>query len=314
MNIVVTGGAGFIGSHVCDALRLAGHNILVIDNLSTGKTENMNFLDDNMALFWSGDICDKEVHRLFKNFAPDAVIHLAAQAAISTSIEDPARDLEINGMGTLNILQAAMEYGAQRFVFSSTSAVYKHINYERPGEFSDSPTRENTVTGPDTPYGISKLAAEGYVRMMFPDSCILRFGNVIGERQVPIGENQVLSRMIRHFKYGDMFYIHGSGRQRRDFVHVSDVVSAITAALRELPGTYNIATGESHSVNDIAAIIERLYDARGYAWEHTETEDPRSHICLDVQSAKDGLGWAPKVGIEEAVKRTVGWWEENGVK
>lgn len=304
MRVLVTGGAGFIGSHVVDFLLNAGHTPTGIDDFSTGKHQNLE-KSPGIEVFDIDVSNESLVDSCFLEVKPDIVIHLAAQAAISTSIENPARDLEVNGIGTLNVLKAAVEYGVKRFVFASTSAVYKHIDYG--GE--KFPTRENTVTGPDTPYGISKLAAEGYVRTLFPNSIILRFGNVIGERQTPIGENQVLSRMIRHFKYGDKFYIHGSGNQKRDFVHVSDIVSAVLASMDGLPGTYNIATGEAHSVNEIAKIVEERYDVPGYKWEHTGEEDPRTYICLDVSLAKVGLNWQPKVKLEQAVNQTIDWWE-----
>lgn len=169
--------------------------------------------------------------------------------------------------------------------------------------------REMSYLGPTTPYGISKLAAEFYVQSVFPDAIILRFGNVYGPRQVPLGENQLLSRMIRHFKYGEKFYIHGSGDQMRDFVYVDDVARAVVSALDGTKGIFNIASGEPHSVNGISTLVEKAYDVPGYKWEHTDTEDPRHWVCMDIKSAKEFLNWEPQVDIIEGVARTIGWWE-----
>lgn len=312
MRTLISGGAGFIGSHVADALQSAGHHVLILDNFSTGNMKNiMQFLADG-GKYRQADVrlCDGDisifetVSDVFRTFRPEAVIHLAAQAAISTSIENPIQDLTVNGIGTLNMLAAAKKYEVKRFVFSSTSAVYRASKF-----FS---TKEDAPLEPNTPYGVSKLAAEMYVRSMFRGAVVLRFGNVYGPRQVPIGENQLLSRMIRHFKYGDKFFIFGSGDQKRDYVYVTDVVEAIICSLYgDASGTYNIATGRSTSVNEIAALVEDYYGVPGYKWEHTSTEDPRRKVCMDVTAAACGLGWKAQVGIKEGVIKTADWWEKK---
>lgn len=312
MRVLISGGAGFVGSHVYDALRQGGHSVLILDNFSTGRMENILLSDVGSdkrtdVLLFEGDISIfKTVAQAFQDFKPDAVVHLAAQAAISTSVENPVLDLTVNGIGTLNVLCAAKKAGVKNFIFSSTSAVYKHTGSKL---FR---TKEDAPLGPDTPYGISKLAAEMYIRRVFPKATILRFANVYGERQVPIGENQLLSRMIRHFKYGDDFKIFGSGNQKRDYVHVSDVVDAIKFSLEGgTPGTYNIATGVAVSVNEVATLVENYYGVLGYKWDHTETEDPRKYVCLDPGAAYRGLGWKAKVNIVAGVKRTIDWWERT---
>lgn len=312
MKILISGGAGFVGSHAADALRHAGHCVLIVDNFSTGKMENLKEFLGTGGKCNHIDICESDVGshqavtQIFQDFKPEAVIHLAAQAAISTSWDNPAHDLDVNGNGTLNMLCAARKFGAKHFVFSSTSAVYRESKFFK--------TKEDAPLEPNTPYGVSKLAAEMYVRCFFPRPVILRFGNVYGERQVPIGDNQVISRMIRHFKYGDHFVIHGSGNQKRDFVHVSDVAQAIKHSLYDdSAGTYNIASGQSVSVNEIAALVEKRYGVPGYKWEHDDLEDPRKHVCLEVGAAQKGLGWKAKVSIVEGINRTVDWWERSGV-
>lgn len=305
MRVLVTGGAGFIGSHVVDALLIHGHEVCVLDNFSTGKLENITLPSGKVKckyLFGGIDQDIWDTRKDVENFKADSVVHLAAQSAISSSIEDPVNDMQVNGIGTLNILRSALHCGVKRFVFSSTSAVYAE---------SEMVLREKSYLGPNTPYGISKLAAEFYVQSMFSNATILRFGNVYGPRQVPLGENQLLSRMIRHFKYGDKFYIHGSGDQMRDFVYVEDVARAVVTALDGTKGIFNIASGEPHSVNGIATLVEKAYGVPGYKWEHTETEDPRQWVCMDIKGAKEFLTWEPQVDISEGVARTIGWWEQQ---
>lgn len=302
MRVLVTGGAGFIGSHVVDLLLDHGHDVRVVDNLSTGRIEN---IPDTHPLLIVADVSSAgSIRGIFRDFRPHAVVHLAAQAAISTSIQNPSFDLTVNGQGTLNVLRAAIDYHVNRFVLASTSAVYSHSGIQRPHGIY-----EVDDMGPDTPYGISKLAAEGYTRTLFKNSVILRFGNVYGPRQVPIGENQVISRMIRHMKYGDEFYIHGSGNQRRDFVYVTDVAWAVLAALGGHAGTYNIATGETTSVNALAKIIESYYGVKGYSWDHTDKEDARKSVKLNIKHAQRDLKWKPGVKILQGINSTIEWWE-----
>jgi UDP-glucose 4-epimerase len=311
-RILISGGAGFIGSHAADALHKAKHDVLVIDNFSTGRMENLTMYLADGGNYTDTDVrlCDGDVWsfptmlEVFQNFKPEVVVHLAAQAAISTSKENPIRDMEINGIGTLNIIHASLKFGVKRIIFSSTSAVYREQKHLK--------TKEESTLEPNTPYGISKLAAEGYVRSIFGNSVILRFGNVYGPRQVPIGENQLISRMIRHFKYGDMFFIHGSGNQTRDYIYVSDVVKAIMCAIKGPAGTFNVASGQSISVNEIGAILERRYGVVGYPWAHTNVEDPRKRICMDIGHAEHKLHWSPEVKIIDGINRTADWWESCG--
>lgn len=312
MKVLISGIAGFVGSHTAEALRNGGHCVFGLDNFSTGRMSNLSAFLEKGGRYTYSDITVKEgditnfrtVSEVFQSFKPEAVIHLAAQAAISTSIENPVCDLTINGIGTLNMLNAALKCGVKHFVFSSTSAVYKEENFFK--------IKESAPLQPNTPYGVSKLAAEMYVRSMFPDAVVCRFGNVYGPRQVPIGENQVIARMIRHFLYGDKFFIFGSGRQERDFVYVDDVVKALTYSLYNEPGVYNIASGTSVSVNQLATIVAEYMGVPGYTWEHTQTEDKRKHVCMEVGEARKHLGWKASVGIVEGVRKTIDWWKEYG--
>lgn len=307
MKVLISGGAGFIGSHVAEFLRERNDCVLVIDDFSTGKSENLNnFLTMGGKSAYADVTSFQDVMKVFQDFKPEVVVHLAAQAAITTSIENPQRDLIVNGLGTLNMLEAAKKYWVKHFVFASTSAVYRENKYFK--------TKEDAPLEPNTPYGVSKLAAEMYVRSMFPGAVVLRFGNVYGPRQTPIGENQVIARMMRHFIFGDKFMIFGNGKQERDFVYVEDVARAVVSALRGEGGVYNIASGKSTSVNEIAGIVENIFDIPGYAWEHTETEDARRHVCLEIGAARKGLGWSPNVSIMEGIRKTADWWGKRSIQ
>ena len=298
MKVLISGACGFIGSHVVDLLLKEGHTILCLDDLSSGLRSNLpekiDFAEVNVGNWY-------DLVAEFHDFEPEAVIHLAAQPSICDSFDNPIRDGYVNVMGSLNIIRACQKIGTQRLVFSSTSAVYSEC---------DSAISEDYPRLPQTPYGISKLAAESYIRLLMPDnSVVMRFGNVYGPRQVPLGENQVVPRMIHHFEKGADFVIHGDGTQRRDMVYVDDVARACVASLTGTPGVYNIASGKSTSINGIASIIELIYDVPGYAWNHDEQEDSRRVVELNVTKAKEVLSWQPTVSLIEGLQKTVEWWK-----
>lgn len=299
-RVIVTGGAGFIGSHTARFLHDNGMQVLILDNFSTGSVTN---LDDYKGAVYKIDIRDdKDVFHAFREFKPHAVLHLAAQSAITTAWENPQKDLLINALGTLNIAMAAKKYGV-RMVFSSTSAVYREDR---------APRKETWDCSPSTPYGISKLACEGYIRAILPDYVILRYGNVYGPLQQPVGKNQVIARAFRHFLYGDSFSVDGDGSQKRDFVYVSDVVRAnYLAILSNKSGTYNVATGKNHSVKSTLRIIGELYGVPEYGWDHTLIADPRGDVGLHARAIRRDLKWQAQVGLKEGLQRTFIWWNER---
>lgn len=305
MNVLISGSAGFIGSHTADFLTVRRHKVLALDNFSTGRSEN---LKDFRGAIEPCDINDtRSLEDIFSDFKPEAVLHLAAQSAISTAIADPQNDLKVNGVGTLNMLAMARKYKAKRFVFSSTSAVYREV---RP--FWRSAISEKWPCEPKSPYGISKLAAEHYIRAMFPNHAILRYGNVYGGRQRSIGGNQVIARAFEHFILGQDFKINGHGNQKRDFVYVEDVAHANYMALvSDVKGTFNVSSGKSYSVNDILREIERIYDVPGYHWEHNEETDPRDFVNLNVSAIHRELGWYAQTSLADGLKLTAEWWEHE---
>lgn len=294
MKFMVTGGAGFIGSHLVGLLAENGHQVSVVDNLSTGCKE---FLDGIDCQFHRMDIRGFDFIRLCISEHPDVICHLAAQSAISTSLIHPESDLDVNARGTLNVIEAARLSMARQIVFASTSAVK--------GEALDS--------HPESPYGISKLAAEGYLHW-FQRATILRLGNVYGPRQVPLGENQVVPMMIAHLLDGKDFSIHGDGEQRRNFIYVRDVAGAfMLAGLSEYSqfNTYNIANENTVSVNDMAAIVAETCGKPGYPWKHDEREDPRRDVYLPIFNANLNLGWKPLFSLVNGITRTVDLWKSK---
>lgn len=307
MRYLVTGGAGFIGSHVVDLLAKEENedNILIVDDLSTGRSENIN-------IHWSRvsrtDILSMAMDGEIGDFQPDVIIHLAAQAAITTAVDDPQLDLSVNALGTLNVLKLAEKYNVKRFIYASTSAIY--------GSQPLFLMRESTPAAPDTYYGISKYAGELYTKIADLEAIILRFGNVYGPRQVPIGENQVIARMMRHMLYGDEFYIFGDGNQTRDFVYVEDVARAVVAATKveidSSPRIYHIAGGISYSVNEIAALVAENVGYPNLIWKYDhEREDARRQIVMGIDAAWNRLHWKPEMPIREGLQRTADWWKND---
>lgn len=300
MKVLVTGGAGFIGSHVVDALVDAGHSVTVVDNLSSGRKENI----DHRGMFKLDIRNVYDLSELFRSERPDVVLHLAAQPSIGESIKRSFEDLGINGMGTLNVIHAAQESGVRRIVFASTSAVYP----------SDARVcMEALGLCPDSPYGVSKMAAENYLRL-FGNATVLRLGNVYGPRQVPLGENQVVPKMIEHLMYreGEPFTIHGDGLQTRDFVYVEDVARAFLGVMYEEGfRKYNIASGRNTSVNFLAERVAHVFGMDGYEWKHDEQRDPRRNVNMMVDQAKWGFNWFAQTGLDEGLKKTVEWWRER---
>lgn len=296
MNILVTGGAGFIGSHVVDLLVAQGHQVLVVDDLSTGGHHNLEHDVETLKLDISMPFIDAIS---LGKFVPEAILHLAAQASITVSQERPGRDLKVNAMGTLNVIDVAKAFGVRRIVFASTSAVYEEKN---------TILRETDTPRPGSPYGVSKLAAEGYLRALFPETVILRLGNVYGPRQVSIGENQVVARMLNYLEgETDSFSIHGDGHQKRDFVYVEDVARAFVRGLEAQPGIYNVATGKSVSVNGVAAALARIYGHPLMVWQHDDNEDLRRDVKLAVLMAQSKLGWQAEVNLADGLRRTMLW-------
>jgi len=305
MKILVTGGAGFIGSWVAEAFIECGHEVLVLDNLSTGRKENV----PEKAEFIEGDITEREVvERVISAFKPDIVNHHAAQIDVRKSVENPMFDAGVNIIGTLNILESCVANGVGKFIFASTGgAIY--------GEPSHIPADETTPPMPISPYGTSKYAVEKYLEyykyIHSLDYVALRYANVYGPRQNPHGEAGVIAIFCNRILSSEDCLVFGDGKQTRDYVYVGDVARANVLSLGVTEGSYNIGTEIETSVN---GLIDELKTASGEEFS-VRYLDPRpgevQSISLDVKLARKALGWMPETGLGEGIKRTWLWFKEG---
>jgi len=305
MRALVTGGAGFIGSNIVDALVERGDEVTVLDNLSTGKRENLEGALAGGAELAEADIREPEaLAEVFGRVRPETVFHLAAQIDVRRSVADPAFDARINVEGSINVLRAALESGAGRLINTSTGgAIY--------GEGKILPAPEDHPVAPEAPYGQSKFCAEGYAdlfkRLHGLSTVSLRYGNVYGPRQDPLGEAGVVAIFCGRLVEGGKATVFGDGLQTRDYVYVGDVVAAnLAAAETHANGAFNIGTGVEASVVDV---IEALNAAAGDSeleYEHAaERPGEVRHIALETARAEGELGWQAKIGLEEGLRLTL---------
>jgi UDP-glucose 4-epimerase len=305
MSALVTGGAGFIGSNLVDALLARGERVAVVDDLSTGRRENLAGALDAGATLHELDVRDAEaLHAVFGQERPELVFHLAAQIDVRRSVADPALDARVNVEGTVNVLAAAHATGARRVVYSATGgAVY--------GEAEQVPTPEDAPAQPLAPYGQAKLAGEGYcglfTRLHGLSTVALRYANVYGPRQDPLGEGGVIAIFCGCFAEGRTPTIFGDGEQTRDYVYVGDVVAAnLRAAELDVTGSINVGTGVETSVLHLAGAFRELEGGADFAAVHAPAragEVLRS--CLDASRARALLGWEPQVPLADGLALTL---------
>lgn len=305
MRALVTGGAGFIGSNLVDALVARGDSVAVLDDLSTGRQVNLDAALAAGARLYERDVRDAEaVRETVAAHRPEVIFHLAAQIDVRRSVADPAFDAEVNVRGMINVLEAARVQRVRRVVYSSTGgAIY--------GEADVHPTPEESPIRPLAPYGQSKYAAEGYcvlyARLHGVSSLILRYANVYGPRQDPLGEGGVIAIYCGRLSSGGRPTVFGDGRQTRDYTYVADVVAAnLRAADSTVSGAYNIGTGQETSVLDLVEAMGGLASSGGFSPEFAPARPGEVlRSVLDPTRAGEVLGWHPTVSLPEGLRRTL---------
>jgi UDP-glucose 4-epimerase len=301
MRVLVTGGAGFIGSHLCDALCARGDDVYVVDDLSAGSASR---LEKGVALHRQSILDANRLAALVEQVRPQLIYHLAALVDVRHSVSSPAADAEVNVVGTVNVLEAARVTGA-RVVFTSTGgALY--------GKDAPVPSTECVTPQPESPYGIAKYSAEQYIglynRLYATEHAVLRFANVYGPRQSPSGEAGVVtvfcSRAIEH----EPLTIYGDGRQTRDYVYVGDCVAALIAAADYgKAGTWNIGAGTEVSVLELAAIVSRITGGQASYKFAPPRRGELQRSSLVSKRAEQDLGWRPTTSLDNGVEEVVSW-------
>jgi UDP-glucose 4-epimerase len=314
MKVLVTGGCGFIGSHVVDNFIAGNHDVVIIDDLSTGKMENKN----NGARLHVASICDDAIEEIFKNERPDIINHHAAQISVPLSTKIPLFDAEVNIKGTIRLLELSKKYGVKKFIFASTGgAIY--------GDADKVPTAEDYVPEPASPYAISKFSSEKYIRYYYGqyglNYTVLRYSNVYGPRQIPHGEAGVVSIFTESLLAGEHPTLYHFAEEEkgmvRDYCYVKDIARAsLIAAEKGNIGIYNIGTGKGTYTLDLYRNTIEALRKKGVSIPEAFNEPRRGAVrageirvsTLDVSRAKEKLGWEPQYSLKDGLIETVEWY------
>jgi UDP-glucose 4-epimerase len=305
VNILVTGGAGFIGSNIADAYINMGHNVIIADNLSTGVKSFIN----PKAIFYEIDIRDDKFSNIFKENKIDIINHHAAQIDLRKSVEDPKYDVDNNVIGSINLFQNAVKYGVKKIIFASTGgAIY--------GEHDYFPANEEHPVRPYAPYGINKLTVEKYLfyynHVYGLDYVVLRYANVYGPRQNPYGECGVVAIFTEKILNNTQPLINGDGKQTRDYVYVDDVVKANILALKAHgPAVYNIGTSVETDVNFIFNKLNEFSGSNFKEKHGPEKKGEQRRSVLSYEKINKELGWEPEVNMERGLRLTVEYFKKN---
>lgn len=307
MKILVTGGAGFIGSQITDALIQKQHKVLVIDNLSSGFEKNIN----PKAKFTKVDITNhKKIQEIIKKEKPEAIFHLAAQMDVRKSVADPMFDAKTNILASINLIKTAHENKVKKIIFSSTGgAIY--------GETKNRPTPETEAEWPLSPYGIAKLSVDKFLNYFHEvhglNFTSLRYANVFGPRQNPHGEAGVVAIFMNKMLKDEQPTINGNGKQTRDYTFVGDVVAANLAALKNFQktGVYNVGTGKETNVNQLFREINRHFENKFKEAHGPAKIGEQKTSSLNHSRIKKDFGWTPKIKLAEGIKKTFEWFQKN---
>lgn len=308
MKILITGGAGFIGSNLVDECVKRGWDVIIVDNLSSGKKENIN----NKAKFYQVDITDFEkLKDIFKKEKPEVVDHHAAQIDVRKSVVSPQYDANINILGSLNLLQLSIEYKVKKFIFASSGGTIY-------GECKDKkPPKESNIPLPECPYGCAKAAVELYMRYynkVYGLSTIsLRYANVYGPRQDPLGEAGVIAIFINRMLKNEDVFIFGDGNQMRDFVYVEDVVDANIKSIMSKKdfAIYNVGTGKAVSINDIFKNLKKLLNYNKSPIYKPPRKGEIFKSYLNISLIKKELNWQPKTSLQEGLKEVIDYFKSK---
>ena len=305
MKVLVTGGAGFIGSHLVRQLLAAGHEVTVLDNVSTGDWGHLPAGCEE----WEMDIRSQEIIPRIMKARFDAIVHLAAQTMVNVSIDDPAFDAMQNVVGTVNVLEAARKSEVGRVIFASTAAGYGDVAE------TELPIKEQQALQPMSFYGLSKVTVEKYLAMYKEvfglDYVALRFANVYGERQGDTGEGGVISIFAKRVAAGKGITIYGDGEQTRDFIYAGDIAAGICAALatENVNAVYNLSTSTETSLNELVKIMEDItWKKVDVSYGAVRTGDIRRSV-LDNSMAVQNLGWKPQTSLKKGLKNTIGYFK-----
>lgn len=303
MKILVTGGAGFIGSHLVDKLIERNHQVVVIDNLATGKKKNLN----KKARFYKVSISNPKISEIFKKEKPKIVFHFAAQTDVKRSLDDPLGDAKVNILGTLNILENCKNFGVKKIIFASSVGIY--------GEPKILPVTENHPLNPISPYSVTKLTGEKYLKLYQNQKLnfvSLRYSNVYGPRQSSEGEGGVIAIFINQILKGEKPIIFGSGQQTRDFLYIDDAIETAIKAMKVANNSYyNLGTNKEITINSLLNLISNILNRKVSPIFKPQREGEIIKSRIDFSKAKKELNWQPKYNLKEGLIKTINWFKEN---
>lgn len=304
MNILITGGAGFIGSHIVDTYLKLGHRVVILDNLSSGKKENIS----PKAVFYEMDLLDPQVEKLIKDEKIEVINHHAAQISVIRSVSDPLEDANINILGSIKLLESAKSSSVKKFIFASTGGAIYGIQDSFPAD-------ENHACRPESPYAISKYSVENYLNFYSKtyglDTITLRYSNVYGPRQDPHGEAGVVAIFCQKLLKNSQPTIFGDGEQTRDFVSVLDVAQANVMALNNsLTGIFNVSTGKETTVNELLQNIAKMAGNNGKPQHAASRKGELQRSVIDSGKFQKNTDWSPKVSLQEGLEETYAFFKK----